>query len=127
MSFYAHHGVAAEERSLGQRFLVDVRIDVDLLEASRGDDLATTVDYSLLWEAIRDAVQGPPLHLIESVAQRVAMVLLHRFTPVAGVWVRLSKPGAPIVGAPNGIVAVEITRTRADLADDAESTRDENH
>ncbi len=120
LSFYAHHGVALEERSLGQRFVVDVRVDIDLRQASRSDGLDATIDYGLIWQAVREAVQGPPLRLIESVAERVAFLVLGRFSPVAGVWVRVSKPGAPIAGAANGIVAVEISRTRADLRADAE-------
>ena len=115
MSFYAHHGVAPEERSLGQRFVVDVRLELDLRGAARSDDLGSSVDYALVWEAVRSAVEGPPLKLIESVGERVAETLLRRFRPVDRVWVRIGKPGAPIAGAPTGSVAIELSRHRADL------------
>ena len=117
MSFYAHHGVAAEERSLGQRFLVDVRLELDLRAAAQTDDLDATVDYALVWETVRSAVEGAPLKLIESVGERVARAVLRRFDRVDGVWVRVSKPAAPIAGATTGGVAVELTRRRAELGE----------
>ena len=115
LSFYAYHGVAVEERSLGQRFVVDVRLELDLGPAGRSDNLELTVDYAELWQAVSAAVQGPPLKLLESVGERVAATILDRFERVGRVWVRLSKPGAPIAGASTGAVAVELTRERRDI------------
>ena len=112
MTFYAHHGALAAERVLGQRFVVDARLELDLAAAGRTDDLARTVNYAHVWLAIRDAVEGPPLNLVEAVAERVAAALLGRFERVDGVWVRLVKPAAPIVGAVVGDVSVEIWRQR---------------
>ena len=113
LSFYAHHGVLPEERALGQRFIVDARLELDLGAAGRSDDLSQAVNYAEVWQAIRDAVEGPPLNLIEAVAERVAAVLLARFERVDAAWVRIFKPAAPIVGAAVGDVSVEIWRTRA--------------
>ena len=115
LSFYAYHGVAAEERALGQRFVVDLRLDLDLGPAARSDDFGLTVDYAEVWGVVSAAVEGPPLKLIESVGERVADALLERFSRIQSVWVRLSKPGAPIAGASTGSVAVELTRARASV------------
>ena len=43
--FYAHHGCMEEEAIIGQDYLVDVRIWVDLTPSAESDDLAQTVDY----------------------------------------------------------------------------------
>ena len=43
--FYAHHGCMEEEAIIGQEYLVDVRIWVDLTPSAESDDLAQTVDY----------------------------------------------------------------------------------
>ena len=112
LTFYAHHGALAEERSLGQRFVVDARLEFDLGPAGRSDDLTRTVNYADAWAVIRDAVEGPPLNLVEAVAERVATALLARFAPVEAVGVRIFKPSAPIAGAVVGDVAVEIIRRR---------------
>ena len=112
LTFYAHHGALAEERSLGQRFVVDARLELDLAPAGRSDNLARTVNYADVWLAIREAVEGPPLNLVEALAERVAGVILGQFESVDAVWVRIFKPAAPIVGAVVGDVSVEIRRVR---------------
>ena len=112
LTFYAYHGARAEERALGQRFVVDARLELDLRAAGRSDDLAQTVNYADVWVAIRDAVEGQPLNLIEAVAERVAVTVLDRFARVDAISVRIFKPSAPVVGAAVGDVAVEIRRRR---------------
>ena len=112
LTFYAHHGALPEERSLGQRFVVDARLELDLAPAGRSDALARTVDYADVWQAIRDAVEGPPLNLVEALAERVAEAILGRFELVDAVWVRIFKPAAPIVGAVVGDVSIEVWRER---------------
>lgn len=116
MSFYGYHGVHREERTLGQRFTVDIRLELDLSPAGRGDDLARTVDYGLAWKAVRDVVEGQPRQLIESVGEGIAVALLERFGAVQTVWVRVAKPWASIAGASSGTVAIELIRGRAALA-----------
>ena len=111
MTFYGHHGDLPAERELGQRFVVDVALTLDLRQAGEADDLARTVDYVAVHRAAREVVEGEPRQLLEAVAERLAATLLARF-PVEQVWVRLSKPGAPIPHAVFSRVAVEITRRR---------------
>ena len=112
LTFYAHHGALPAERSLGQRFVVDARLELDLAPAGRSDDLVRTVNYAEVWQTIRDAVEGPPLNLVEALAERVADAILRRFELVDAVWVRVFKPAAPIVGAVVGDVSVEVWRDR---------------
>lgn len=112
LTFYAHHGALAEERALGQRFVVDARLELDLAPAGRSDDLARTVNYADVWLVIREVVEGPPLSLVEAVAERVAAAILERFEQVEAAWVRVFKPSAPISGAVVGDVSVEIWRHR---------------
>jgi dihydroneopterin aldolase len=112
LTFYAHHGALAEERTLGQRFVVDARLELDLRPAGRSDDLTQTVNYADVWLAIRDVVEGPPLNLVEAVAEQVAVVLLERFERIDTAWVRIFKPSAPIRGAVVGDVSIEIWRRR---------------
>lgn len=109
LEVFAHHGVFAHERRDGQRFVVD--LDVDLAAAARGDDLARTVHYGELAEAVVAAVASDPVDLIETVAERVAAVALG-FAATHRVRVTVHKPNAPIT-VPFGDVAVTIERGRA--------------
>jgi len=110
MRFYGYHGILPEETRLGQPFSVDLELSADLQAAGRTDDLALTIDYSKVYEGVREIVEGRPLKLIEAVAERIAMYVLEDF-PAAEVVVRLHKPKAPIAG-PFDDVMVELHRRR---------------
>ena len=50
--FHANHGVLPAERDLGQKFRVDVTLDVDTRDAGCTDDLTRTVDYAAVYECV---------------------------------------------------------------------------
>jgi 7,8-dihydroneopterin aldolase/epimerase/oxygenase len=105
-----HHGVFDHERRDGQDFVLDLVLWTDLTAAGSSDDLADTVDYGALAEAVAAVVEGPPHALIEAVAADVAAVVLDD-PKVAVVEVVLHKPQAPI-DRPFDDVAVRVTRSR---------------
>ncbi len=107
----AHHGVYDFERENGQDFVIDVTVWLDLRAASRSDDLAGTIHYGELAVEVTDAARGNPVDLIETVAERIAAVVLAH-EPAERVQVTVHKPQAPI-SVPFTDVAVQITRTRA--------------
>jgi dihydroneopterin aldolase len=107
----AHHGVFEFERAEGQEFVIDVSVAVDLSAAASGDDLDRTVNYGELAEAVAGAVSRDPVDLIETVAERVAVVALE-YPAVEEVEVTVHKPEAPI-SVPFADVAVTIVRGRA--------------
>jgi dihydroneopterin aldolase len=105
-----HHGVFEQERIDGQEFVVDVTAHLSLHDAAASDDLAETVNYGELAEKVVAAVASDPVDLIETVAERVAAVVLS-FARVETVDVTVHKPNAPIT-VPFDDVAVSITRGR---------------
>jgi dihydroneopterin aldolase len=108
IQFYGHHGVHEEERKLGQRFLVDVELTLDLREAGRRDDLVATVDYGRVHAVVVEIGTREQFRLLEALAARIASAILERF-PVQQATVRATKPAPPIPGVLGG-VSVEITR-----------------
>lgn len=110
MRFFGYHGVLPEENRLGQTFLVDIELYADLKAAGLTDGLDKTINYADVYRLTRDIVEGPPVKLIEAVAERVAEAVL-KAHPVSAVTVRIHKPGAPIPGH-FADVAVEIRRRR---------------
>jgi dihydroneopterin aldolase len=113
LTFYGYHGVHSEERTLGQRFVVDLSLELDLRPAGESDDLGRTASYSEVYRAVKDVVEGPPMKLLEAVAEGVATAAL-RVSGASAVRVRVSKPWAPIKGSAAGLAAVEIYRPGAD-------------
>jgi dihydroneopterin aldolase len=108
---WAHHGVLAHEEELGQRYLVDVTIHVDLTAAAGSDDLADTVDYGTLAALVVETSTRPRAQLIESVAGRVAEAVLDHDRRIAAVDVTVHKPTAPLT-VPVRDVSVRLTRSR---------------
>jgi dihydroneopterin aldolase len=117
MRFYAYHGVNAEERALGQRFLVDVVMAVDLRRPGQSDDLADTVSYSAVYKVVRGIVEGEPRDLIEAVAEEIAAAILTGFPSVARVTVTVRKPEVPMKGSLLDAAGVRITRSQAHWSD----------
>lgn len=105
---YGHHGVFEFERREGQVFVVDLTLGIDTRPAAASDDLAETVHYGELVDAVKAAVERDPVDLIETVAQRIADVAL-TYSRVQWVRVTLHKPDAPIQ-ATFGDVTLSITR-----------------
>ncbi|MCL1917172.1 MAG: dihydroneopterin aldolase [Peptococcaceae bacterium] len=108
MEFFAYHGVMPQERTLGQRFMVDVDLRLVQEGAFDRDDLALTVDYSCVYAKIAD-VMTRTCRTIEYVAEGIARELLTEF-PCVRVRVEVHKPGAPIQGV-LGDVSVEVVRS----------------
>ena len=105
-----YHGVYPAERAQGQDFLVDVVLGVDLAPAAASDDVVDTVHYGELADRLVEIVTGPPVALIETLAQRLADACLAD-ARVASVTVTVHKPHAPIAHE-FGDVAVTLTRSR---------------
>jgi dihydroneopterin aldolase/2-amino-4-hydroxy-6-hydroxymethyldihydropteridine diphosphokinase len=106
-----HHGVLEHERRDGQTFVADVMLELDTRPAAEQDRLDLTVDYGELSQAIADVITGPPVDLIETLAERIAAIVLEH-DAVEAVEVVVHKPQAPLP-VPFGDVTVEVRRDRA--------------
>ena len=111
MSFFGYHGVHAEERTLGQRFVVDLQVYLDMRAPGRSDVLHDTISYSELYHTAKAVVEGEPHNLLESVAETIAQQILNSFSAEA-VRVCVGKSSPPITGAILKRAAVEIYRER---------------
>jgi dihydroneopterin aldolase len=109
---FGRHGVYEHERTDGQHFVVDVTLYVSTAAASRSDDVADTVHYGEVAEQVAGIVDGEPVNLIETLAERIADALLAR-DAVKMVAVTVHKPGAPI-DLEFADVSVTIRRSRPD-------------
>ncbi len=112
LQFYGYHGVNPEEKTLGQRFLVDVTIAADLHAAGANDDLTQTVNYSKVFEQVREIVEGESKDLIEAVAEAIATRILERFPLAGAVKVAVRKPEVSIKGSILTSAGVRIRRSR---------------
>ena len=95
------HGLKAEaiigiydwERQVRQTVLIDLEFAADVRKAALTDSIDDTLNYKRVAKRILAFVEGSQFHLVETLAEHVAMLVLDEF---GTSWVRviLSKPGA---------------------------------
>ncbi len=108
---HAHHGVMTHESKVGQRFVIDLELAIDLARAAASDKLVDTVSYSTIVETATRAFTARSYRLVEAAAGAVADAVLSAFPPVASVRVTVHKPHAPIAAIFND-VGVTVLRKR---------------
>lgn len=111
LTFYGYHGVFDEEKKLGQRFIVDLTLMLDLTDAGLTDDLTKTIDYGDVYERVRKIVEEERFALIETLAEQISKELLKHYQLLQACTVKVTKPNPPIAGHYRS-VAVEIMRER---------------
>jgi dihydroneopterin aldolase len=102
-------GIYDWERVIRQVVVLDLEMGTDIRKAAASDDIADTVDYKALSKRLIGFVESSEFLLVETLAERVADLLLQEF----GIpWLRLTlnKKGA-ISGASD--VGIIIERGRA--------------
>lgn len=110
LALFTHCGVTAEERTVGQRIVVDVDMTVELGEAARRGGLEATVDYADVCRQVTEVGEKARHTLLESLAIDVAEAVLSK-PRVREVRVRITKPTPPIVPSVEAF-SVELVRSR---------------
>jgi 7,8-dihydroneopterin aldolase/epimerase/oxygenase len=108
---HAYHGVMPHEGKVGQPFVLDLVLDIDLTEASRTDKLTHTVSYELLVRTVSEAFCARRYRLVEAAAGAVADAVLERYPLLRSIRITVRKPHAPIAATFDD-VGVTITRAR---------------
>jgi 7,8-dihydroneopterin aldolase/epimerase/oxygenase len=111
---HGYHGVLEEERREGQRFLVDVELDLAAEDAAVSDRIEDAVDYRDVVARVREVSDARAYHLLEAFAAALADALLAGF-PVTAARVRVRKPDV-VLDPPVEYAAVSVVRERGTRA-----------
>jgi dihydroneopterin aldolase len=114
LSLYTHHGVTEAEREIGQRLVLDLRIEVGACDATITDRVEDTVDYGEVCQTVALVAQQRSYKTLERLCTAIADRLLGDYQ-AESVWVRAAKPEPPIP-LPVQEVSVEVVRD-ADVRD----------
>jgi len=106
LRFQARHGVGAQETLVGNEFTLNLRLRTDLTKAVRTDDVADTLSYADVFEAVRDEMSRPS-QLLEHVAGRIARRLFQDFPALDAIELKLMKRNPPM-GADIDSAGVEL-------------------
>jgi dihydroneopterin aldolase len=110
LSLYTHHGVTEAEREVGQRLVLDIRLEVGDCDATITDLVEDTVDYGEVCNTVSLVAQQRSYKTLERLCSAVADRLLDDYS-ADEVWVKAAKPEPPIPLAVDE-VSVEVWRQR---------------
>ena len=86
-------GVFDWERRVRQTVILDLDLAADIRNAAASDELADTLNYKALAKRLIDFVEHSEFNLVETLAERVAEVVLKEFA-VPWLRLRVNKQGA---------------------------------
>jgi len=111
IALHGHHGVLDHERREGQRFLVDVELELEDERAASSDHIEDAVDYRAVVARVQEVSDARAYHLLEAFSSALADALLAEL-PVTAVRVRVRKPDV-VLDPPVEYAAVSVERRRA--------------
>ena len=97
MEFYAYHGHFEEEQKIGTWFSLDLTMDVDTSKAELSDELDDTVDYSAVYQVVKEQMMIPS-KLLENVGRRILNTIKERFPEVKDAQLKVRKMNPPLGG-----------------------------
>lgn len=95
LTIYANHGVFGQETVVGNVYIINLKIGVNLEKASLTDDLDDTISYADIYEDVKNEM-AIPSKLLEHAAKRIIDRLKGKYTQIESIELRLSKRNPPI-------------------------------
>jgi dihydroneopterin aldolase len=108
---HAYHGVMPHEGKVGQSFILDLVLDIDLVNAAKSDKLADTVSYDAVVNVVSRTFTGKRYRLVEAAAGAAADAVLQNFPRIDKVRITVRKPHAPVAAVFTD-VGVTLIRSR---------------
>lgn len=107
---YAYHGVAPQESLIGNEYIINLKLKVDISQAAETDEVTDTVSYAEVHEVVKTEMSSPS-KLLEHVCNRIVRELFTRFPLIEEVKISLSKRNPPM-GADIDSAGVELHCSR---------------
>lgn len=108
--FFAYHGVAQQETFVGNEFILNLKLKVDITQAMETDDISQTVNYAAVFQAAKTEIEIPS-QLLEHVCGRILKRLFREFPSIQSIDIKLQKRNPPM-GADIESAGVEIHTDR---------------
>lgn len=105
MRFYAYHGVLPQEQAVGNWFVVDLALKVDVTPATRSDQLSDTLNYAEIYALVEKEMRQPSA-LLEHAAGRIIRRLGEQFPQIEAAEVALTKERPPFKGQVAGATII---------------------
>ncbi len=108
LALYGHHGVFAEEQTLGGRYEVDAELYYDSSQAETHDDVTYALNYAHVIRSMEQEWHRVRIHLLETLASNITHTLFAEYPVLQTITLRIRKLHAPVSAA---FEAIEIEQT----------------
>jgi dihydroneopterin aldolase len=108
MEFYAFHGHFMEEQKVGNKFMVDLKIETDMTKAAESDNLKDAVNYQQAYLIVKRQMEKKS-YLLENIAGRILNAIHSELEGVKKATVKVAKMNPPM-GGKIGSVSVTLER-----------------
>lgn len=95
MRLHAYHGVLSQERTVGNDYIINVRVGFPWQKAAESDNVADTLSYADLAQIIKKEMATPSA-LLEHVAGRIADTITNTFPTMTSLHLRITKVAPPM-------------------------------
>ena len=92
---YAYHGVAPQENLIGNEYIIDLKLKVNISKAAQTDEVADTVNYAEVHHVIMTEM-AVTSKLLEHAGGRIVEKLFQQFPTIEEIELRLSKRNPPM-------------------------------
>ena len=106
LRFHAFHGVMEQEKTVGNDYIVNVKLNVNVQKAATSDNVSDTINYASVYDIISKAMSERS-HLIEHVAYKIGEKLIKAFPLITDLEINVKKLNPPIEAECSG-AGVEI-------------------
>lgn len=107
---YAYHGVAPQENLIGNEYIINLKLKVDISKAAQTDEVEDTVSYADVHDVIKNEMTIPS-KLLEHVGRRIVERIFVTFPTIEEVELQLSKRNPPM-GADIDVAGIEVCCSR---------------
>ena len=95
LRLYAYHGVGEQERIVGNHYLINLKIKIDVTKAVESDSLDDTISYADVFEIVKREM-ATPSNLLEHAAGRIITALRKSYPSIDTIELKLSKNNPPM-------------------------------
>lgn len=96
LEVYAYHGVFEEERTLGQKFIFNIKCSLDFSNAMLSDNLYDSVSYGDIAELVFATATEKKYQLLEKLSFEIIKGIFNKYSSINNIEIEISKPNAPI-------------------------------
>ena len=97
MEFYAFHGHFREEQIVGNRFLLDLKIETDMSMPADTDELEDAVNYQQAYSIVQREMKKKS-KLLENIAKRILDALYDEMEGINSASITIRKMNPPMGG-----------------------------